>query len=150
MFFSILAFYLFSPPTPSPPKPIEPSHPREDVKPTLNLSRVREREWATQLPRGMIDITGEGGLMDSSEEERLLKKEEEEEEDEWERLKGVEAERARDEEEREALELAQENEFSSGEETVAGGRAVQVKAEDEEDDARSVLGGVRRLSFLFS
>ncbi|KAL7414197.1 putative adipose-regulatory protein-domain-containing protein [Mrakia frigida] len=149
LFFSLLAFYLLSPTspttlttssTPSAPSPLPPS-------PKLNLSRAREREWAAQLPRGMGDITGEGGahgLMDSSEEERMLKQEEEEEEEEWDRLKGLEAGRLREEEERERLEELQreEEEVSSGEET-AGGRAVEVKREDEEDgeEARSLLGG---------
>ena len=82
----------------------------------------------------------------------MLKKEEEEEEEEWERLKGVEAgrlERERLEEERLEREEAEAEQVSSGEETVgAGGRAVEVKREDEDEEERSLLGGVSSRFFL--
>lgn len=145
--FALVAFYLLSPSSTKvapPRKAVEGAKREPSDQPTLNLSRAREREWAAQLPRGMGEIIGEGVGMDSSEEERLIKKEEEIEEAEWVRLKTVEAEKVRAEEEREKVK--EDDELSSGEETVSGtgARAVHITKEDDdgEDDGRSLLGGV--------
>lgn len=142
LFFSTVVFFLFLPASPPSSKAVTSASAAPSDKsaaPRVAINRGgRTGAWASDIARGMAEITGEEAGGDSSAGERVKREEEElefAEEAEWERLRVAEAEREKvKQEEEDAAE-------SSGEDTIAGERAVDIKREADEDD-RSLLGGV--------